>query len=79
MTIVTIPERSMMNEGVKNRGVRFDFGWPRALRLKNTVGPAPALHKQLQYSIKRNLRVLVDFAWGLLQRGARLEAIGPIG
>jgi len=28
VTTVTIPERIMMNEGVKNRAIDFDFRWP---------------------------------------------------
>jgi len=41
MTTVTIPERILMNEGVQT--VRFTL----ILRLKDTVGPAPALPKRL--------------------------------
>ena len=39
MTTDTIPEGIMMNEGVENTAVHFDFGWMRVLRLQNTVGP----------------------------------------
>jgi len=39
MTTDTIPEGIMMNEGVENTAVHFDFGWLRVLRLQNTVGP----------------------------------------
>ena len=48
MTTVTIPERIMINEGVENPVIHFDFRWPWALYAWNTVGPTPALHKQLQ-------------------------------
>ena len=38
-----------MIKGVKNRAVRCDLQWHQtlSLKLKKTVGPAPALHKQL--------------------------------
>jgi len=45
-------QNELMYEGVKNRAIHFDFGWLRALRLKDTVCPAPALHKQLQSKAK---------------------------
>jgi len=48
MTIVMITERIMMIKGVKNGAVHFDFRWQQAPRFKNTVSPAPALHKRLQ-------------------------------
>jgi len=38
-------------KGVKNGAVHFDFRWQRVPQLKNTVGPTPALHKQLQYKV----------------------------
>jgi len=36
-----------MKEG-QNRAVQFDFRWQRIPRLKSIVGPALALHNQLQ-------------------------------
>jgi len=51
ITIVTILHDIMMNEGVNNRPVHIDFCWPRALGLKNTLSPAPALHKQLKQKV----------------------------
>jgi len=69
-----IPERItwLMNEGVENPTMHFDFCWPRVLRLKNTVGSAPALYKQLQQKVQvRGLGV----ALGALRREARFEAI----
>jgi len=54
MTIVTIKERIMMIRRVENRAVHFGFLWQRpktkkkTCPLKNTVGSAPALNKQLR-------------------------------
>jgi len=46
MTTVTIPEQIPMNKGVKT--AQFTLILP----LKNTVGPTPALHKQLQWKVE---------------------------
>jgi len=46
MTTTLIPERIMMNEGVKT--ARFTS----ILRLKTTVGPAPALRKRLLQKVE---------------------------
>jgi len=43
-----ITEQIMMIKGGENRAVHFDFLWQRAPRLKNTVDPALALHKELR-------------------------------
>jgi len=51
MTSVTVTERNMMITGVKNGAVDFDFRWHRAPRFENTMGHAPALHKQLRYKV----------------------------
>jgi len=51
MTIVTIKDAIMMIEGVKKHAVHFDFRWKRISRLKITLGPAQALHKQLRLKL----------------------------
>jgi len=51
MAIVTLTERIMMSKGVKNDAVHFHFRWQQAQRFKNTVGPAPALHKLLRQTM----------------------------
>jgi len=51
MTIVTIKDGIIMIEGVKKHAVHFDFHWKRVSRLKNTLGSAPALHKQLRLKL----------------------------
>jgi len=40
-----------MIKGVENGGAHFDFRLQRAPNLKDTVGPATALHKQLRYKV----------------------------
>jgi len=67
----------MIKDVNKSRSLLLFFGWQRGPRLKNTVGPAPGPHMQLW--MKVCLRKLVGVARGPLWRGARLEAIGPIG
>jgi len=39
------------DKGVKNDAVYFGFHWQLAPHFKNTVGPTPALHKQLRYKV----------------------------
>jgi len=48
MTTVTIVERILMKEGVKTAEFTLIFVGSTDTTLKNTVGPAPALHKQIQ-------------------------------
>jgi len=39
ITTDMVPEGIMMNEGVENTALHFDFRWAQALRLRSTVGP----------------------------------------
>jgi len=48
MTTVTIPERILMKKGVKTALLTLIFVGNTDTMLKNTVGPTPALHKQIQ-------------------------------
>ena len=44
MAIVTMTKWITMNKG---HAIHFQFRWQRAPRFNNTVGPTPALRKQL--------------------------------
>jgi len=48
MTTVTIPERILIKEGVKTAQFTLIFVGNADTTLKNTVGPTPALHMQIQ-------------------------------
>jgi len=76
MTTVTTTDRIMISKGVKNRTVHFDFRWQRIIR----YGPRARAGTTQESSIESvSLRRIVDVARGPLRRGARLEAISPIG
>ena len=74
MTTVTIPEYIMMNDDAS-----IYFRWQLTPRIK-TAGPAACTGATHAASIESvTVRRLVGVARGPLRRGARLEAIGPIG
>jgi len=66
----------MINENVEKRAVHFDFP-SLALRLKNCGLRSGAAQAALMEIV--SLRRFVGVARAPLRRGARLEAIGPIG
>jgi len=68
-----------MIKDVKNSTVHYDLQWQQAPTLKKTVGPEPALHKQLQQKVLSLHRLVGAVVRASLQRGVQLEAIGPIG
>jgi len=73
MAIVTIKEGIMMMQGVEKRAVHFDFRSKQASRLK------------ILWATRRHHPCSFDWNYigrrstGSLWRGARLEAISPIG
>jgi len=51
MTIVTIEERILMIKSVQKSRSSLLFSLAADPMLKNTVGPAPVLHKQLRLKV----------------------------
>jgi len=77
IAIVTIEEGIVRMKGVRNRAAHFDFRWQRAPRIYR--GSHTGTTQAFSIESVSLRRLVVGEAQGPFWRGARLEAVGPVG